>query len=171
VTTPRRTTVETTSRLPAGAEKVWTRVVTAEGINDELRPLLRMTVPRPVRGVTLDDVELGVKVCRSWILLGGVLPVEYDDIVIAERETGRRFRETSSMLTMRSWEHERTVTRVGEECELTDRVTFELRRTLAAVPTLHGLVERVVRALFAHRHRRVARHFSNVASPAVAGAA
>ena len=44
---------------------------------------------------------------RSWILLAGIIPVEYDDIVFEEVEPGHRFQERSSMFTLRVWEHER----------------------------------------------------------------
>jgi hypothetical protein len=75
--------VKQSSRLPIPADVVWARAVTEEGINDELRPLLRMTFPRELRGLTIDEVEVGVPLGRSWILLGGVLPVDYDDLLLA----------------------------------------------------------------------------------------
>jgi hypothetical protein len=36
----------------------------------------------------------------------GVIPFDYDDLVLAEREQHRRFLESSSTLTMSRWEHE-----------------------------------------------------------------
>ena len=41
--------VEQESVLAAPAEAIWARVSTFEGINDELRPLMRMTAPARVR--------------------------------------------------------------------------------------------------------------------------
>ena len=52
-------TVVQASTLPAAAEAVWARAVTPEGINDELRPLLRMTMPSSLRGKTISEVPLG----------------------------------------------------------------------------------------------------------------
>jgi hypothetical protein len=135
-------------------------VVTPGGINDELRPWMRMTVPRPLRGKTIDDVEPGGRLGRSWLLLFGLIPFDYDDLGLAELGPGFRFLERSTMLSMRSWEHERTIVPAGENaCEVTDRVAFELRRTLAVVPGLAAGVRAVLRRVFAHRHRRLARHF------------
>ena len=38
------------SRLAARPDRVWDRVITPAGINDELRPIMRMTVPREESG-------------------------------------------------------------------------------------------------------------------------
>jgi hypothetical protein len=136
-------------------------VVTPEGINYELRPWMRMTVPPPLRGKTIDDVGPGQRLGRSWLLLFGVIPFEYDDPGLAELGPGFRFLERSSMLSMRRWEHERTVLPAGEDAsEVTDRVSYELRRPLAVVPGLAAGVRAVLRRLFTHRHRRLARYFA-----------
>ena len=131
-----------------------------EGINDELRPWIRMTMPAPLRDKSIDDVEAGQRLGRSWLLLFGALPFDYDDLALAELEPGRRFLERSTMLSMSTWEHERVVEpRDDGTCEVTDRIAFELRRPLALVPGLPGVVLAILRRLFAHRHRRLARHF------------
>jgi ligand-binding SRPBCC domain-containing protein len=146
--------------IAAPPERVWRRVVTPEGINDELRPWMRMTVPRPLRGKTIDDVAPGQRLGRSWLLLFGLIPFDFDDLGLAELGPGHRFLERSTMLSMRSWEHERTIVPAGDDaCQVTDRVASELRRPLAVVPGLAAGVERVLRRMFAHRHRRLARYF------------
>jgi hypothetical protein len=135
-------------------------VVTPEGINDELRPWMRMTVPRRLRGKTIDDVEPGQRLGRSWLLLFGLIPFDYDDLGLAELGPGHRFLERSTMLSMRSWQHERTVVPVdATACEVTDRVTFEPRRPLAIVPGSAMMTRALLTRVFAHRHRRLARHF------------
>jgi ligand-binding SRPBCC domain-containing protein len=154
--------VEQVSSLAAPAEGVWARAVTEEGINHELRPWLRMTMPPGLRGRTIDDIEPGMRAGRSWILLFGLLPVDYDDLGIAELEPGRRFLERSTMLSMRFWEHERVVDSVGEDaCTITDRLAFELRRPLARIPGSERLARAIVAALFRHRHRRLAAHLAS----------
>ena len=152
-------TVVQASTLPAAAEAVWARAVTPEGINDELRPLLRMTMPSSLRGKTISEVPLGERLGRSWLLLFGLVPVDYDDLMLAERGPGFRFLERSTMLSMSAWEHERTVKEMGEGCEVTDRLTFQLRRPLAAVPGSARLAGAIVARLFAHRHRRLASYW------------
>ena len=148
--------------LAVPAERLWEAVTRIEGVNAELRPLLRMTVPRHLRGATIADLETGVTAGRSWLLLGGVLPVDYDDLCLAEIDPPRRFLERSRMASMRRWQHERTIAALGEgSSELTDTLTFTLRGPLGRIPGIDALARRIVAALFAHRHRRlVAMHGS-----------
>jgi ligand-binding SRPBCC domain-containing protein len=155
-------TVSRTTRLGAPAAAVWERAATLEGVNAELRPILRMTAPRHLRGATLADLEPGVPAGRSWLLLGGLLPVDYDDLCLTEIDPPRRFLERSRMLSMSSWQHERIVEPLdGATCSLTDTLSFELRSGLARLPGVGALSQRIVEALFRHRHRRlVAMHGS-----------
>jgi ligand-binding SRPBCC domain-containing protein len=148
--------VVTTSTVPAPARGVWRRVVTPEGINHELAPWMRMTMPRSLRGKTIDDVQPGQHLGRCWLLLFGVIPFDYDDLGLAELGPGYRFLERSTMLSMRRWEHERTVVPAGAEaCEVTDRIEFEPRVALSA-----RMTQRTVTRMFAHRHRRLGRWFA-----------
>jgi ligand-binding SRPBCC domain-containing protein len=153
-------TAEQTSTLPADAGEVWGRAVTAAGINDELRPILRMTMPASLRDKTIDHVTVGEPLGRSWILLGGVIPVDFDDLCLVELEPGRRFLERSRTLAFSLWEHERTVEAAGPgACRVSDRLSFELRRGLAWVPGGARLARAIVAALFRHRHRRLRRRY------------
>ncbi|MEO8091697.1 MAG: hypothetical protein ABI726_03175 [bacterium] len=152
--------VEQVSHLAAPAGKVWARAITPEGINHELGPWLRMTMPPGLRGATIDDARVGERLGRGWLLLGGVLPVNYDDLCLAEVEPGRRFLERSSMLSLRVWQHERIVEPAAEEgCTVTDRLSLRLRRPLAWIPGADRIAAAIVGRLFAHRHRRLATHF------------
>ncbi len=154
-------TVSRTSAVPVAANRVWSRAVTPEGINDELRPWLRMTVPRGLRGATVETVRVGEPIGRSWILLFGLIPVDYDDLCLAEVGPGRRFLERSTMLSMSSWQHERSVEELGDgQCRVTDTLTFELRRPMRLLPGSRRIARAIVTRLFAHRHRRLARFWS-----------
>lgn len=150
-------TVEQSSIVRIPAAEAWARATSPAGINDELRPWLRMTIPGRLHGLGIGDVRVGEPLGRSWILLGGILPVEYDDIRLAELEPGRRFLERSSMLALGVWQHERIVEPAGEgACRVTDRLGFELRFPLARLPGARRLARAIVAALFRHRHRRLA---------------
>jgi hypothetical protein len=146
------------SRLDASPAAVWDRIVTPEGINDEMRPFLRMTIPRGFERLDPASIELGRPIGRSWILLFGLLPIDYDDITLVRLEVGRGFLERSTMLSQRRWEHERTIEPAGDRgCLITDRVRWEPRL---------GLPGRLLRPLFGwffrHRHRRLRRRFGGV---------
>jgi hypothetical protein len=89
------------------------------------------------------------------LLLFGLLPVDYDDLCLAELEPGRRFLERSEMLSMRLWQHERIVEPEGDGARVTDRLRFELRRVPAAIPGSARVAAWIVARFFAHRHRRL----------------
>jgi ligand-binding SRPBCC domain-containing protein len=81
-----------------------------------------------------------------------------DDLFLAELEPGRRFLERSRTLTFAVWQHERVVEPEGDgACRVTDRLGFELKRGVAWIPGMARLATAVVRFLFGHRHRRLAR--------------
>ena len=117
--------------MAADADEVWAAATAIDGVLHELRPWLRMTFPRRWRGATLADVPLGTPLGRSWILLGGVIPVEYDLLTLVERGP-RRFREHSAMATLRVWSHERWVEECDGGCTLSDRLGWEMRVPLRA---------------------------------------
>jgi ligand-binding SRPBCC domain-containing protein len=149
--------VEQTSDVAAPIDQVWTRVVSPEGINDEMRPWMTMSMPRGA-DLTIDTIELGMPLGRAWIRLFGVLPIDYDRLSIVAMEPGRSFHEKSTMLSMKSWEHERSLASVTEGVtRVHDRVTFEPRWFMRLSA---GLLNRMLAAFFAHRHRRLVRHFA-----------
>ena len=124
-------------------------------------------MPRGMDGAKIDDVPLGEKLGRSWILLGGILPVDYDDLCLVELEkpkeglTPFRFRERSRTATFAVWSHERIVAPAGDaDCTVTDRLAWEMKRLPAKVPGADRLARAIVGFLFRHRHRRLARYWS-----------
>jgi hypothetical protein len=152
----RTRTFTVSSELPVPPDAVWARVATLDGVNHELGPWFRMTSPR---GATLtpEAVPLGERYFRSWILLFGVLPVDYDDLTILSIEPGRGFHERSSMLSQRLWEHLRTLEALdgGVRTRGTDQITFAPRLAVAS-----GAQGALFAAVFRHRHRRLARAFA-----------
>ena len=88
--------IESESVVDAPAEHVWARVVTPEGINDELRPWITMSMPRGAESLTVDNVPIGApdrarlaatvrRPCRSITTV----------LCIAELEPGRGFRRSN----------------------------------------------------------------------------
>jgi ligand-binding SRPBCC domain-containing protein len=148
-----RASIEVSSRLDAVPEEVWSRIATADGINDELRPLMRMTVPG-AGDIDLDSIEVGKPIGRSWVLLLGLIPIDYDEINVVELESDRGFVERSEMLSQRSWEHVRTIEPVPGGSVITDRVAWEPR-----LPVPARALRPLFRAIFRHRHRRLRRRF------------
>lgn len=143
--------VEVTSALLAERRTVLAHIATLDGVNRELHPILRMTAPRSYRERSLFEWPVGQPLFRSWLLLAGVLPVDFDQVALASLDPESGFEESSVMLAMSRWRHERRVT----DCEpggslLVDRLTFSAR-----VPGTGRLLARIVRLVFRHRHGRL----------------
>ncbi len=151
----RRAEFELTSELPCGADAAWARMTTFEGINDEFRPLLKMTAPAAVREAGLAAVTPGERICRSWLLLFGLIPIDYDDLVLESIGPGTEFHERSTMLTQRLWHHDRVVVNTEAGCSVTDHVAWEPR-----LPIPGALLKPIFRAVFRYRHHRLQRHFA-----------
>jgi ligand-binding SRPBCC domain-containing protein len=147
-------TVVRSSRMPASAEAVWGLVTRMPAINREMGPWLRMTYPREAENLSLGDttVRLGEPLFTSWVLAGGLVPIERMAVTLVELEPGRRFVEQSRTLAMRSWRHERTLEPSGDECIVTDRLTLA-----APVRWVEPLLGRALGLFFDHRHRRLRR--------------
>ena len=89
-------------------------------------------MPRGATELTVDTVPIGTPIGRAWLRLFGVLPFGYDRLSVAELEPGRRFLEESTMLSMRRWQHEGSVTPHGDaSTSVCDRITFQTRARCA----------------------------------------
>jgi hypothetical protein len=149
--------VEISSDLDVAADVLWADVGTLGGVNRELGPWLRMTAPPGLRDTTLTELTPGQPAGRSWLLLGGLIPVDYDDLCI-ESIGERSFRERSRMLTMDPWLHERSIESLAAgSCRIRDRLGFRPRPQLAWIPGIERLATAIIGAVFRHRHRRLAK--------------
>jgi ligand-binding SRPBCC domain-containing protein len=148
--------ITVTSAVPAARADVWEHAATLDGVNLELGPLLRMTAPA---GARIDEAPVGRRWMRSWLLLGGVLPVEWDDVRFERVDPGAGFLERSSMASVRVWEHERTLREVGDWTLVSDRVRAVPRGPLPA-----ALVGAIAGAVFRRRHRRLGRRFAGASA-------
>jgi ligand-binding SRPBCC domain-containing protein len=147
--------ISRSSTLAASAEDVWGFATSEAGLEHEFGPWMRMTIPAGLQGKAIGDVAVGQPLGRSWILLGGFLPLDFDDLMIAEIGPGMRFVERSKLGSARSWQHQREVVATDEEsCELTDTLTVVPRAPISALRA-DRLVERIVGSVFDHRHRRL----------------
>ncbi len=143
------------SDLAVHPDDLWQHAVSPLDVNAEFRPLLSMSFPDGLDDLT-EGWEPGRHRFRSWIRLGGVLPVEYDDIAFAEVRKGRSFCETSTMASMSLWKHEREIEPLPGGARLTDHLTFSARVSL--LEPLYGWVFRWV---FQWRHHNLRRMYGN----------
>jgi ligand-binding SRPBCC domain-containing protein len=153
------------SELRAPAAVVWQHASSMSGVNEELGPWVRMTHPGWATDLASVEVRAGEVAFRSWLLALRVLPFDRHSLALVEvhehGERGGGFTEESTSWLQRRWRHERSVEAVeGGGCTVSDRLVVQPRTAPAA------LVRPVVSALFAHRHRRLARRFG-AAGPSV----
>ena len=100
-------------------------MTTPAGVNAELMPIVRMTLPRGTDRLDADSVTVGAPLGRCWLLLFGVIPFDWDYLTLERLDPPSGFHERSSMASMRTWEHERTLEPVASGgCRVTDRVAF-----------------------------------------------
>ncbi len=152
--------VERSSTVAVGAADLWSAVTTQAGVNYELAPFVRMRMPPSIGDATIDDFPIGASIGRCWMLLGGFIPVDYDDVCLSELEPGRRFLEQSKMASLSFWQHERIIEPAGPDAAtVTDRLAFRARRPLAWIPGHRRPLAAIVGALFSHRHRRLTARF------------
>ena len=143
--------LEYRSRLTASPAEVWQWITSFRGIATEMRPLLRMSVPRGVQRLTTHDLIPGRPLFFSWLLLFGILPVDRMELTLMEIEEGHGFVEESPMRSMHRWRHERRIEAGECGCAIIDRLTFEPRYA-------PELTRWFVRRFFAHRHAVLRKH-------------
>ena len=143
------TTLTFESRLAANPQQVWEWICSIEGISREMSPILQMSSPRELQSITAIPFRAGVPMFRSWIRLGGIIPIDYSDLTLVSLTPGVGFVEESPMGSMRLWRHARQLSTLDDGgCLITDTLTF--------TPRVGGrLAVACVKYFFTHRHKRL----------------
>ena len=141
-------TVKQSTILNAEAAKLWQHATSMAGVNFELAPWVRMSVPPQASASGLDDVILGEVAFHSWMLGLGFLPFDRHALCIHEIGPDYRFLEKSTSWLQRQWHHDRQITSVPGGSMVVDKVTFSPK-----LVWLGPLSHRIVSAVFLHRHR------------------
>jgi hypothetical protein len=140
------------SYLAAEPPTIWLHATRMQGVNDELWPLVRMTVPKAFSCLTLREAPAGSLLFKSWLLFLGILPFDRYALRI-EKQWEYGFQEDSSSWLQRRWRHKRVVELMAKGSRLVDELEIEPR----FLP--ERLVRYLVRLLFIRRHHYLRAHF------------
>ena len=136
-------------------EDVWNRIETWDGVNYELGPFVRMSVPSQYSRVS-DVPADGIYHFAAKIILLGFLPVDRHKFGLAEINPPHYFDEKSQNTFMSSWRHKRTLRAVGDEVVLTDECSFEPRWN-----GMGRLLLLIYQFIFRRRHDRLGCYFGS----------
>jgi len=143
------------SRLSIGASEFVENQLNFDGVNYELAPIVRMTAPSEWKSKSLRHAPERQSLFNSCILLFGIILVDLHKIKFSQvLENG--FKETSSSVLMKHWNHTRKVEQCGNGCEVMDDVSFSTR-----IPFVAGLVKPIYGFIFKHRHKRLKKKFGS----------
>jgi hypothetical protein len=112
--------------------------------------------PKKITGV---QVTAGAKLFRSYVLLFGIVPIDFSDLTLLEVRKGFGFLEQSPTGTMKLWRHERLLSETQSNAKLvvvlTDKLTFEPK-------IASSIVTWFIKMVFNHRHNVLREKFGNL---------
>ncbi|NKF22845.1 hypothetical protein [Solimonas marina] len=152
------------SHLDAEPPTIWLHATRMQGVNDELSPMVRMSVPKAFACLTLRDAPSGALLFNSWLLLLGLIPFDRHALRI-EKQWDYGFQEDSSSWLQRRWRHKRHVELMSRGSRLVDELEIEPR----FLP--ERLIRLFVRLLFLQRHRWLRAHFGIIEARPIEGEA
>jgi len=139
------------TEVAVSTQEAWAWSTSLQSVRAEMRPLLKLVFPKGMTDIGANTM-LGRSLGRCQFFLFGLFPIDMSKLTFSEIVPGHRFVEQSQLLSMRAWRHERIVTpgADGRGATITDHLTFSPR---FATP----VVRLMVKLLFSHRHRMLAR--------------
>jgi len=139
------------SEVTASPAEAWEWITSVKGISAEMRPYMRMTMPRDIESINDLDITPGKALFRSRIYLFEFIPMGHSDLTLIEMKEGDGFIEQSPMASMKLWRHERRIVPISNGSRIIDHLTFQ--------PKLAPrIVAWFISAFFNRRHRVIRRN-------------
>ncbi len=147
---------EKTVKLNFDGSQIVKNQLNFSGVNYELHPIVHMTSPTKWKSKSLIEAPVNEKLFSSVILLFGFIPIDVHHLCFKQIfENG--FKETSSSVLMKHWNHYRRIEKFDQGCVLTDEISFSTR-----LPFLEVLIKPIYLFVFGHRHERLKRKFGEI---------
>ena len=145
------------SQLTTDKATICQDVLTMQGVNNELLPLVKMTAPAKWQQTPISRWPTLKRLFSSWLLLFRCIPIDYHHFMLQEvREDG--FREASSSLMNAVWQHERKISaQTDGRAQVEDHVRYRAR-----LPLMGWLLKPIYQAVFRHRHRRLQKCYGGI---------
>ena len=145
------------SELSTSSDKIWESITSVKSIRKEIQPFFTMTAPQHIKSLGDIKLALGKPLFRSYVLLLGIIPIDYSDMTLLELEEKLGFVEQSPMKSMKLWRHERSIKPHHSKPDtviLIDKLIFQPRRAKI-------LVKKFIEVVFTHRHKVLKKHFNH----------
>lgn len=133
--------------------------ITMAGVNAELFPLVRMTVPEALSTQSIFEWPVQETLFSSWILLFGFLPIDRHAFYLEAVDPDSGFSERSSSWVNTYWCHRRDVAPSATGCRVTDTLEYQSR-----IPFIDVLFKPAYRLVFWCRHQHLRRRYAGRAA-------
>lgn len=135
--------------LPANPACLSSDLLCMSGVNYELSPILKMSVPEKWATTSISDWPINEELFSSKVLFFGFIPIDLHSFTFLFVNTSG-FKESSKTLINSVWSHERTISNNGSGAIVSDVIYFKSK-----LGFLGYLFKPVSQAIFAHRHKRL----------------
>ena len=145
----------TTSIVELESIQLWKALTNMQGVNYELAPFVKMTVPIAYQDFTIADAPIGEQLFKSVILLFQLIPVDIHYFKLEKVIPNERFEEDSTSLMHYFWKHTRILTAVDEGTEVKDIIQFRPR-----IPLIGFVLQPIYQFIFKNRHQRLRKKYN-----------
>lgn len=142
------------SDLQVPAEQILA-MLTMEGVNAELNPLVKMTAPAGFRDRSILLWPVRQHVFNSWVLLFGCIPIDRHAFYFDAIHPADGFVERSTSISNKLWCHERKIQSCPDGSRVVDTVSYKSRVLL-----LDALLKPLYQIVFWRRHQNLRAKFA-----------
>lgn len=141
--------IEITTSLPVSPRLLASDLLTMQGVNFELSPILKMTCPQNWAAKPISQWPENCELFTSKILMCGFFPVDLHRFKFQSVHC-MGFKESSRSLFNSHWSHERTILKTNSGAEVKDVILYENKLGI-----LGYLFMPLYKSVFSHRHKRL----------------
>ena len=145
----------TTSIIELEYIQLWKALTNMQGVNYELAPFVRMTVPTAYREFTIADALVGKQLFKSVILLFQFIPVDIHYFKLDKVIPNERFEENSTSLMHYFWKHTRILIIINKGTMVKDTIQFSPR-----IPLIGFVLKPIYQFVFRNRHQRLRKKYN-----------